>query len=212
MMRQALPNVHRRWVIPMVLALAGIASASWLASESSNATASPTPQPYSVLDRPASPSDAVADKPVSIADLAKDMSEVQAERARVLSANARRTVALVPRSDGKLCLSIMGANGYAAGGCADEAQAATRGIVTGPPGAQVGLVPDGVSEVTITKTDGSSETASVQSNLYWPSVGAASVTFEVAGQRQYLEFTTIAAAPDGVKVSVAPNALEAVQP
>lgn len=193
-----------------------ISLSSLSSDRSTDASASPPADAYSVLSRPETAADSVDNKPVTPARLAQDMPAVDAKAARVLPDNARRTVALVPRRDGKLCLAVFGGNGYTTGTCAERTAAITEGLVAGVPGAQVGVAPDGVREVTYRMTDGSNRTGAVTSNVYWPPAEAAAASFVSHGKSRSIELTPQSElqeqAAAGVTVRNAPYVEEVLSP
>jgi hypothetical protein len=143
---------------------------------------------YGVLARPAVPADAMSDQRVPVAKLAQSM-KIDPTGARVVSKTPTETVALVPRADGKLCLHIVRADGFAGGACPDTASATSDGVAAGPPGSQVGVVPDGVKQITFELTDGTTTTAAVRANVYHAPAEAISATFSLGGGQRRVNLT-----------------------
>jgi hypothetical protein len=130
------------------------------------ATAPPPTTAYSVLTRPQAPGDDLSDQRYSVSKLAETMP-VDQRGARVLERDADgEIVTLVPLTNGRLCLHVIYTDGTAGGGCAPDAEADSTGIVAGQPGAQVGLVPDGVSQVSVSLSDGSVTNVPVTNNVF----------------------------------------------
>lgn len=192
-------NLARAGVLVAVALL--LVAASLLATDrSAMATAAPAPEAYSVLDRPASPSDQVPDRRVTVGRMSQDMPEINVAGARVISRESAGTTALIPRNDGQLCLARMGRSGYGGIACVPNDIANSEGVLMNVPGAAFGVVPDGVSKVTFRLSDGTFGSTAVEDNLYRAPREATLVAFEAGERSHEFDLTPASQIPPNVKI------------
>jgi hypothetical protein len=200
------PRRRTAWLI--AISVAASAVAVWFALQAdpaksgttsrraaSGATGSPTG--YAVLDRAPTSADRVTDRRITPEVMARQIPELQVDATRVLRRDAVSTLAVIPRTDGQLCLAKMNASGSAGLDCTDP--------TIGNPalvnyGYAVGLVPDEVHEVTFHLASGQDATAEVHGNLYAAPPEADSVSFAVGGRVQKLELMPLSSLPKNASI------------
>jgi hypothetical protein len=118
--------------------------------------------------------------------------------ARRVAEDATKTVAAVPATgvDGP-CLATRYSSGGTALNCAGS-----NGIIAsiGYTGA-IGLVPDSVTTVTLTMTDGSSRAATVADNTWRAPDDASQATFSLNGEQKIVRLMPRSSLPEGAKLS-----------
>ncbi|MEA2373014.1 MAG: hypothetical protein QOH12_3408 [Solirubrobacteraceae bacterium] len=149
---------------------------------------------YKALDRPTTPADNAENNVVRAMNIAVDMPELLPANGRVVATDRRRTLLLIPRIDGGVCLAALFANGTAGLNCNTAGGAPV--LVT--YGKAVGLVPDSVTHVTFTFTDGRTQTAAPASGLYTAPAEATAVTFEIDGLKTTIELMAASTEPGNV--------------
>ena len=127
-------------------------------------------------------------------NIAVNMPELLPANGRVVAADRRRTLILIPRSDGRVCLAALFANGTAGLNCNTAGGAPV--LVT--YGKAVGAVPDSVTQVTFTFADGRTQTAAPAGGLYTAPADATTVAFELAGLKTTIELMPASTEPAGV--------------
>jgi hypothetical protein len=178
-----------------VLLLERSTSATAATSEAQSASLpasaeAPSQRGYATLNRPANSEDVQARS--WIARVGKEIQAMEVTATRVVSENSKMPkAALTPTRDGKLCLDTLSVDGSVGGGCVDGAVAASNGIAGGPPGEQVGVVPDGVDSITFWLDDGTLTSVALSSNFYRAPTNAVSAEFTFEGQRQIVSLVSV---------------------
>ncbi|MDX6732207.1 MAG: hypothetical protein QOC54_2155 [Baekduia sp.] len=150
---------------------------------------------YPVLARPASPDDLAEDRPITPAELALGMPELLPDSGRLLARNDDRSLVLIPRDDGRLCLAALFADGQAGIDCDS----------TGTPpvlatyGRATGVVPLEVHEVVFTLADGSHQTADATGGRYDAPPEAKLVAYTTDDGPQAIDLMPVSTLPPGVR-------------
>lgn len=188
-------NIGRagRIIVGALIALTVVVAAALASLPRGSASAGPTAAPVipskqiSALERPPSVYDDLSDRKTPLSKIAEGMPVDTAATRVVERSPDGSEVALIPRTDGSLCLHLALGDGTAGSACGEEGRAMRDGLAVGPPGRQVGLVPDGIRFVQATMSDGSSTSVPVNDNVFHAPAEAVSVSF--AGQSAPLQLT-----------------------
>jgi hypothetical protein len=188
-------NRRARITLSLTVAFAAL-TAIVVISHSSQAAAAPTAVPtYAPLNRPATSADVIR-TPVTPQRLAAYVN-LEPSKARVLNRSAARVEALVPTTDQRVCLVEMSTSEGAAISCAYPVEEDPALISYGNA---VGVVPDGVDQVSYAMTDGSVVSRAVTGNLFVAPPEAKSATYDVEGQTRTVTLMPLSSKPQGVTV------------
>ncbi|MCW2984217.1 MAG: hypothetical protein JWR63_1787 [Conexibacter sp.] len=188
-----------------LLAMAATAVALWAlsshptkagaASADADAITAALARSYPVLGHPGSSRDLGTGRPTTVADLAKDMPSLLPLKGRILGADAARTLVLVPRIDGQICLVQLLASGDAGINC----NTPDKTPILLNYGRATGVVPAGVAQVTFTLADGTTSTIKPDADgRYDAPAEATSARFTAGGTPAEIELLPASARPAGV--------------
>jgi hypothetical protein len=139
--------------------------------------------------------DLAEDRPITPAELAGDMPELLPASGRLLARNDDRSLVLIPRADGQLCLAALFADGQAGIDC--DSTGIPPVLVT--YGRATGVVPLEVEEVVFTLADGSQQTADATGGTYDAPPEAKLVTYTTDDGAKAIDLMPASTQPSGVQ-------------
>ncbi|WP_445150673.1 hypothetical protein [Baekduia sp. Peel2402] len=149
-------------------------------------------QDFPLLGRPGSGKDLAADRPVTSAEFAEHVPELIPERGRLVSRDEARTVLIVPRTDGQVCLEVLFAEGGAGANCNSTGDAPI--LVT--YGKAIGVVPASVEQLTYTLTSGRQiEAKPGTDGVFTAPADALSVSYSDASESHTIDLMPASAKP-----------------
>ncbi|MCU1677547.1 MAG: hypothetical protein JWM93_2305 [Frankiales bacterium] len=162
-----------------------------------NAVVSQLAKDYPVLGQPGSGKDLATDRPITSAKFAESVPQLIPARGRVLARDDARTLLLVPRTDGQVCIEALFADGTAGGNCNSTGQSPV--LVT--YGKAVGVVPASVKQLTYTLADGKSVAATPDADgLYTAPAEARTVSYVDGNDPQTIDLMPASAKAADVSV------------
>lgn len=149
---------------------------------------------FSLLDRPARVGDNIGAWGALTADAARGLRQ---KDARLAIETEVKKVAVVPSAD-KPCLVTKFRNGAKTVSCGVDAD---QDSVSVSYGGSIGLVPDVVSEVAFTMSDGTTETGRVRNNLWTSPSEAVRVQYAVDNSARSVDLLPMSALPEGATLT-----------
>ena len=196
------PRVLRFLLVALTLAVTGTAIALLIPLRSAPADLAnqraDAKYSYRVLQQPATIADRVTDRRITPDIMANDMPELDPDGTRVVRRVVSETLAVIPTRAGAACLALMARSGHAGRMCTTADDPSTALIRYEQA---VGLVPDGVSDVTYRLSDGRKVQGAVVDNLYEAPANAASVTLVIDGATKTVDLMPTGSLPEGARVS-----------
>jgi hypothetical protein len=147
---------------------------------------------YPVLGHPGSGKDLATDRPITSNEFAASVPQLLPARGRLLDRDEAKTLLLVPRTDGQVCIEALFADGTAGGNCNSTGQSPV--LVT--YGKAIGVVPASVKQLTYTLANGTTVTDTPGADgLYTAPAQAKSVSYVDQDGPQTIDLMPASAKP-----------------